>query len=431
MPLDISNFSKSLDDPGVVPVGAVRPGSIIVLGASIEQNEGNDWSFQGPYGSNVGSGALGPIQWASAFTGGKLRLVKNCGIAGLTSTQMLAFIQNPANAQCAINVNPAPGFVYLGHVTGDDPGLVSAQQSADNDLAFYQLMRKTYPQAVIVLATLPGVNIPPGTGNWATRALVNSQRRLLALQNPNTLLFDFEGLYTNPLTGLPVVAYSQDQIHPNPAGAMVLGQALAAVLGPVLPAASGFVNDYANDSRVSVANGGWTIDALMRGAPGAGVTATNWIFSGFNGGAIPAGSTRNLIARPDQYGNWQEMVLGGTAGVVVCYRSIPVNLPAGAVMQAECELQFRGTLASNATDISLILSNNSGFTLAALGNQQANQGAYIDPGANVTLTVRTPPGTVPAGGVLSANTFFQMSINSGVATTGSVRFGRASLIRLS
>lgn len=404
------------------------PGTALVLGASIEQQEGasnpvNPANTQAA--TPIVDGYLGALGWASKLNGGTLQVALNAAAAGFTSAQQLANIQNPANAQYALGLSPAPGIIFLGGVTGDDGNVVAPAASAANDLAIYNLIRGTYPNSLIILPTLPGVNI---TGNAATRNAVNPQRRTLAKSNPNTLLFDYEGAFTNPLTGLPIVAYSQDQIHPNPVGAYNIGKALAAALAPFLPPGPTLVNDYTNDSRVSAANGGWTTDATMPGAPGANVTATNWSFTG------PAGAVRNLVARTDQYGNWQEMVYGGTAGQMKLSHAFPLSFPAGAVIQAEAQLQFEGNLAaSSITDITLEMAlGNAGFAQIAaaysMGDSQGAHGPYADAGAGTILTIRTPQLVVPSG-MVNTSSLFQFQIN-GTATAGGIKIGRCSLLRL-
>jgi hypothetical protein len=220
-------------------VATVQPGTVLVLGASIEWNEGSDWPLSGTSQGPGSPNWIGPLRWASWLNGDTFRIVKQCAASGVTSDQQLANIQNPASSQYALGLNPAPGFIYIGHVTGDDPNSsLTPAQSAANDLAIYNLMRANYPYSVIILPTLPGVNIPAGTGNEAYRAVTNPQRRLLALDDPNTLPFDFEGYYTDPTTGLPVSTYSQDQTHPNPTGAVKVGTALSKLLAPLLTSAT-------------------------------------------------------------------------------------------------------------------------------------------------------------------------------------------------
>jgi lysophospholipase L1-like esterase len=445
---------STIGGPGGAPVSAsiartssvasLWPATVLIVGASIEQNEGSDW----PVNVSPSSPAriplsarfydLGIVNWANWFLGGMLQTVRNAAVAGYTSAQLLTQMQDPRAVVAApdggklyaLNMNPAPGIIYLGAVTGDDPGTLTAQQSAANDLAIYQMFRAAYPYAIIVLPTMPGVNIPAGVGNSALRALVNPQRRMLAQTNPNTVLFDFEAVYLDPTsaTGLPLAAYSQDNVHPNPTGAMVLGQVLANLLAPFIGFAKQMVNDYLEDPRVSVANGGWTNDAMMRGTVGPGNTATNWTFAG------PAGATRGLVLRTDQYGNWQEMTYGGTAGQMKLSRGLPSNFPAGAIINIEAEVMFRGSLLPGTiTDISLALAAaNANFqtiaTTGAMGNTVGNQGPYRDPGIGQVLTLKSPPLVVPPG-MVGANSPAQFAIN-GTATSGSIRVGRFSLVRL-
>lgn len=405
---------------------ALPPATVATFGASIEQNEGAAVPLGGPYPAVSYANGLGVIQWANAFSDGKLQLVLNAALAGVTSQQMLANMQNPASSQYALGLNPAPGIFYLGATTGDDPGTLTPAQSAAADLQIYGLLRRRYPNAVIVLATLPGVNIPGGVGNAATRQVVNPQRRLLASQNPNTLLFDFEAIYTNPLTGLPIVALSQDQIHPNPGGAQTLGLALAKILAPILGAlvgsgvGNGFVNDYFSDTRVQAGQGGWATQAMMIGA---GPVGTGWSGNGL------AGQVNSLVLRGDQYGSWQQSVYGGTPGAIGIFRAIGA-FPAGAVIYAESEAQFQGNLAAGSiSDLSLNLTTNLGAACgsSALGNTAGNQGPFIDMGAGVPICLRTPPIQIPVGGITGGFVLPQLS---STAVAGGIRFGRTSLVRV-
>lgn len=411
------------------PPATLTPPTVLLLGASFELIEqAGSWPVSGnpPASTTNLSGPDGFMQWANWLNGGGLRVVLNAAQAGLTSTQQLANIINPLNAQYALGLSPAPGFVYLGHITGDDPGTLSTAQSIANDLTAYKLFRSAYPDAVIILPTLPGVNIPAGTGNAALRNALNPQRRQLAASQPNTVQWDQEAAFTNPLTGLPVVAWSPDQTHPNPLGGFNVGQGLGKILAPYQLGGGGvgYVNDYSNDSRVSGANGGWTTDAMFTGA---GPSGAGWAFTG------PAAAAQSLVARTDQYGNWQKLTLGGTAGQMRM-RHLLTSLPVGAIFYVEGQVQLNGDIAGGAiTDLSILLTvaNNVFATIGTtgvFGDQQGNRGNYPNLPAGTILYGRSPPLIIPTGAI-AGNSALDCAVN-GTMTAGSVQFSRVSLVRI-
>lgn len=406
-----------------VKIGLVQPNTVLLLGASIEQREGSDWPLAAPSSlATTFSSWSGSVTWANALLGGPLRIIKNAGAAGVLSTQQLANIQNPASAQYCTALSPAPGIVYLGHVTGDDGATVPPATSAANDLAIYQLLRQSYPNSLFILPTLPGV-----ASNAGTRNAVNPQRRQIARTNPNTLLIDYEQVYTNPTTGLPVPSLSVDGTHPNPNGAYVLGKQLAAVLQDHVGSGS-MVNDYTNDTRVLAANGGIGTDAMFTGTPGTNALGAGWTV----GGTPPAGVTTSLTARNDQYGNWQTVTYNGTAGkVTLQHAGGSAAATAGKVIQAEGQLQFTGTMpAGQLVEATLVAQVYApGFTSVlasgyAGGNSQGSGGYLNDPGAGVVATFKTQPLVVPSG----AASVYVLWIVTNNGTTGSIALGRCSLL---
>ena len=205
-----------LDAPSLVNPKQVRPrGDVVFLGDSITNNTGlyteSPLFYQDGYpGHMIGQ------------AGGALRSVRNAGISGNTSTQMLARFDT--------DVTPyLPGTVHLMCGTNDVLASFTLATMQSNVRAIVGKIRGI--GAVPVLCT-----IPPCASTTTPQRLVLWQfnqwiRRYSQVQG--ITLLDLYRVLANPaLAGGMLPAYDLDGTHPN-----VLGQmAMAAYAAPILAA---------------------------------------------------------------------------------------------------------------------------------------------------------------------------------------------------
>lgn len=98
-----------------------------------------------------------------------------------------------------------------------------------------------------------------------------------------------------------------DQIHPNTPGAAYLGQAAHRTLAPYLSQSNRFTYPAA------AATAWKTPNPYASGTLGSNQTATNWTAAPHPGSSPSVAVAKNLIARTDITGNWQELVITGAA----------------------------------------------------------------------------------------------------------------------
>lgn len=218
---------------------------------------------------------------------------------------------------------------------------------------------------------------------------------------------------------------SADGIHQNATGGYDIAKAVLEVIGDHLPHEQGFVNDYNSDTTVQSAQGGWGIDAMMNGTLGVGNTATNWNTSVSSGGVV------TLIARDDNYGNWQRVQTpaGLTAPAThQVYRFGATTFPAGAIIHLECEVRWPFADLLNCTDLALELITSGGTTCAAYELIAFGQSPaiypYRTPPPGERWVIRTTPIVIPSGGVTGQT--YSMYFT---AVVGTMDVGRFSLVR--
>jgi len=255
-------------------------------------------------------------------------------------------------------------------------------------------------------------------------------------------IFDAALYVTDPATGNWVsapVAYSNDGIHPNNAGAQAIGKAL----GPRLAALgkSGLVRasfgDYFeatyNPFGNVVPSGSSTMagTAGTLGTGGAGVVATGWRVERVTGDITATGSK---VARTDGTpGEWQRVTLSGatvaSVARLILASSITTGFVVGAKYEFEVEMRLVSSTGLNHVGTKLNVDGASGGKIAQTGNTANGAQAANDLLSDGTIFWRK----TPAGFITTAvSTNLQPEIRIGTAAGGAavVDVGRVKVRRV-
>lgn len=258
-------------------------------------------------GSDMAASEYRSVSWptfASIISGQRIQYVRNVGIAGNTTAQMLARFDT--------DVTPyAPDAVFLLCGTNDVASRSLALWSQDVQAIVAKIRAIG---AVPILGTLPPIST--STSKQAINQYNGWLRRYTGLQR--ITLLDFYTLLADPVTSNYKAAYLNDGVHPNAAGAFAMGNLAATVLTSRLPDNFPFlITDDTNG-----------LTALSKGC-----------FGGYTGSSLPSG--------------WIDGA--GTTGVVLSYTTdalvpgqmLTLTSTAGVLRQLTYSLYFGATTLTN------------------------------------------------------------------------------------
>lgn len=320
----------------------------------------------------------------------RFNLVRNAGIGGQTTTQILARFATDVVAH-------NPGIVVISGGTNDrNGGTMTLAQTKANYAAMVKLARAA--SIVPVLATVPPTNIA-GSGAFNTVDLnragvdnLNAWIRKYARLN-NIELLDFHRYWVDPVTNGYRTGYSGDGVHPS--GTAYAAAITALVTNGGLPALFRGTVDLADsnlDAANLVKNGLGTSDSNADGLPDF------W--------TIPTPSTVNLT--DGDAGKWINLTRS-TADATI-YGNIPTAVTAGDVVTFSG--RFKQSANTSAT-VSLLNTGNYGAVATPIANftQAITDGVfhmeYVVEAGITSLTflvsANTVAGTVSVGQVTVNN----------------------------
>jgi lysophospholipase L1-like esterase len=262
-----------------------------------------------------GKNLRGYYVWALARLGQRLKFLKDGGVAGDTTAQMLARIDAYIGSQ-------VPAWTWILGGTNDAAGLVPLDTTTANLTAILDKIEAAGGRCLLL-------TVPPRTGASAainTRINeINNWIRRQGFTRPNLLVADiFPKLAADTNYGYRTGA-SQDNVHPLPHGAALMGEVVANVVDPFIPKLSPLPSAI-TDGVNRITNALMTGTGGTANAGGTGQVADSWLVSAVDGVASVFECSK--VARTDGVaGVWQQVHV--TSGQVKAHWHVPYAAGAG------------------------------------------------------------------------------------------------------
>ena len=375
----------------------IQPNTVALLGASIANMGGGDLVGTSPL-----TRADGFFPWANASLGGRLTLVKNAGVGGNTSAQILARVTD------VTGLATMPGYCILPDCATND--LVAGTASATIITNLQAICDALQAKGITVVIC----TVLPIAGNAAHVQRQEEVSRWIRdrSEQPGFIVCDWAARWGDPTTVGPKAGYSTDGVHPTPVGAGAIGRVLAEALRPHLGGSIELASHNLDQLTIN-------LNPMMVGTGGtastgtSGSVATNWTTLRGSGAGTLAASKVARNAIDGIGGEWQKLELAGGGGMFFLYSDVAAAAISGQKLQAE--LEFEAADFSGITDFRLVVENLAGA--GGFGLYQLTPAALpVDISSGL---LRTPEFTVPAGGPFTARTMLLLQ-----GTAGSVKVSR-------
>lgn len=366
---------------------------------------------QGVYDTQVNSAynhAQGIFTWANASLGGRLTLVRNAGVAGNTTAQMLARVSN------VTDLAVVPDYCIVLGGTNDMLTDVVSATTISNLTAIYEALHEK--RITVVACTTPPVFSATQSRRLAQDEVNNWIRS--RRESPGFIVCDWAGRWADADVGGARTGLSTDGVHPTALGAGALGKMLADAMRPYLGGSLSSLPAQNADETNAMLNGMMTGTGGGLGAGAAGSLATSWLAARQTGtGTL----TLAKVARTDNIaGEWQSFTLSGTSSTYIMYQDRLTIAAAGQKWLAECEFDSLAP-AGGMTRFVLQIASGSANAFTLYQGLGVGQAYPTDVAAGV---IRTPPM------VVTNSTTIQTGITL-EGTGGSVRVSRIRARRIS
>lgn len=282
-----------------------RAKSVVIFGdsiTSINASSGAGYSY---------SPSHGYWNWANFLLGQRYKLLRNAGVGGNWTQDMLTRIDSDVIAY-------RPDMVIVLGGTNDIANEVPVATITTNLATIYEkiLAAGCSVVAMTILPRAAGI-----TAAQRSRLMcVNNWIREMAYTRPNIVLCDPFVAFSDPAsaTSDPVAGYTSDGLHPNSVGARIIGAELYKVLNALTPASNRLVSGQAdvfdsanNPTGNMLVNGMMQTLSATSGTGYAGNNPNSFTIQRISGTSTWTGSA---VARSDGVpGNWyRAAVTGGT-----------------------------------------------------------------------------------------------------------------------
>ncbi len=300
---------KEMNDFGLGPAN-----TCVVLGDSVTEN--NTYLSL----NAVSTGQRGYMTWANILLGSKrLDLLKNAGVSGENSTQILARLGRDVLAY-------GPSWCVVEGPTNDQPSFMTETQTIANLTSIYTRLLNAGIR-VVAMAIIP---LGSGHASWSQQ-LVSRHRRInqwiadYCAATPGMVFVDaWAAVVDSTQTDAdPISGYYWDTpgIHPSAKGAHAMGLAIKNALDPFIPARncllSSDADDWASDQQTltTLTGDGSILTATLtahKRLVGDWVTVAGANEAGFNG-------LRQVLSVPTSATFTMAGTGSGTAtGTVIC-----------------------------------------------------------------------------------------------------------------
>lgn len=388
-------LAKAARDAAAPPVN-----SVVILGDSITAHNSYTDATRITYRD------YGFWTWAAARLGNRLELLNNAGVGGDRTDQVLARLDSDVLAH-------RPGWcVELSGTNDMVQGISVATAKANRAEVWARLIGA----GIRVVAG----TIPPFAGATADQlafiADFNNWVRGQASTLPIVVVDYYSALVSPTAAGWAYGTADNDGVHPDRAGAAVMGKALADALEPLVPRLNALVSTNADPSQILV-------NGMMDG--NASGVATGWALEKLGGGTTVAAPSK--VPRTDGLpGEWQQFVVapGNASSGVLFYRLGTGGLIPGTVLIADCEIEMDADVAQFQNLKITLYPTSTGLTkvapFASDFEPYASSVAAPTSARLIRGVLRTPPLTLPAG---AQNAEFELQYKG----EGTIRVGRASI----
>lgn len=357
-----------------------------------------------------GTHMRGYLAWANVISGQRFEVLRNAGIGGNRTADMVARIQADVMAY-------SPKFVILFGGANDTTNDVAAATTIANLGSMITTMRAAGIR-VIVGTIIPSVNNNT-TARKQALATVNQWIRALPNTVPDVVVVDWHGPLADAVTGDPASGMTSDGVHPTETGAALMGSLLARTLVSLLPTTAGLVQSNAeayNFVRNSTQQG---TGGTMSATGGSGSVATNSTVFGTGTCVLVA----SKVARTDIPGAfWQRLTIGpGSGGGDIHQTLDTLGWAAGDVLELLAEFRTSGTWADVANcAYAEILANPSATASFSLFRPSGDPACTFVPVSGILKArLAVPVGTTNVYAVVGC-----------IASMGVLDIGRVSLRKI-
>ena len=350
--------------------------TLIIFGDSI--------TIQNTNSSNGSNDAIGYWTWAQMYLRQRFQLIRNAGIGGNKTADMLARVAADVIAY-------TPGWVVMESGINDVTNDVAAATTIANLTTIYQLLSAATIRVVCCTLT-PSTNVNT-TARAQTLYDVNRFIRNWANTHNGFVLCDWYTAMADPTSSNPIANMTSDGVHPAVMGAYYLGRALAAALAPVtyddapLPWSN-------NDPRLIIPN------PMMHGNT-AGL-ADSTVVQQVTGAVAPIVVTTKVTRTDAVYGEWQQVNASAAPGGWQLSQNGAVGFSVGDTVYGVCEIQLDSggsfPAVNQETPMRLSLFCHGPTVEIWDGFTNTGDGVWHAPDypAGQTFVLRTPQIVVPA-----------------------------------
>jgi lysophospholipase L1-like esterase len=310
--------------------------------------------------------------WAMVMLGHRLNVLRNAGVGGDTSTQLLVRFDSDVIAY-------APAWVHILIGTNDAGASAVAVALATTQANILEMIERCRAiGARIILGTVPPRN--DRTGASATHALsLNGWIRRLPLTNPDVIVVDYHAILSNPTSADDwITGYGMDDgVHFKGKGGSIAGKLLADTLRPLVPDLAQVGRTTTDPSNLLAAQCQWT-------GAGAGVAPSGWTASN-------AAYITGLVPRTDGIpGNWLEVVVPADQSWTLARNGDPV-IAVGEAGWFAVEFEATGLQATPTTQyLSADFNVPSGILPAAMSHVSGASGDPVHGDLARSGVLKTP-----------------------------------------
>jgi lysophospholipase L1-like esterase len=327
-------------------------------------------------------------------SGGKLISVKNAGIAGERSGQILARFDTDVAPFL-----PATVFILMGANDLADVAYTRAMSVANLDAAITKVRNKG--GTPIVLSICP---------NTVSRAKVAAYNRAYATLCERRMVryVDIYTTMTDPTTGTFRTGYSADGTHPERAGIQAMATATLAQIDDLIGGSAMLCVDN-TDSANLLAGGLFLTD-----------TNTDGVANSWTGVNVAAGFVNDIVTGdPAIQGNWQRITMTAGASYRTIQQTVAVgaNVAVGDTVRLSCRVAVTG------------LTNQAVWSVGWLTGA-GNVYQYVVQNANAPCVGVIERDFVVPVGTTFIGLHFQIKSQSGGSSDGVIKVAQAGLYNM-